>query len=325
MEQFAPGTPAYDSAADVPPFRLRTPIGSMRKTMLGAFHRTLGCSVSGLSARAVLRALVFLAFGLDASGFASFRSGSTGVAFAQATKSKVAAETIKGKVSAVEVKGKTAKVTISREDGDDLDVLVTPKLAFGVEGKGTLECLRPGVVVSTDGTLSNQQLFCSEFTVHIGGVIPPAGAVQEPGDDTSWKVVGQILSGDEMGLNCNLGAGGQKRLLFETAAPTTVKVIVADVKFLAVDQEAEVTGTMRGTKFLASALKTTAEKEFTPDDLFGGNKVVKAKVPKAAANAKKTKGDVEGDAGPAGESADPFGVLKKDAKKPAAKKPAMAE
>ena len=137
MEQFAPGTPAYDSAADVPPFRLRTPIGSMRKTMLGAFHRTLGCSVSGLSARAVLRALVFLAFGLDASGFASFRSGSTGVAFAQATKSKVAAETIKGKVSAVEVKGKTAKVTISREDGDDLDVLVTPKLAFGVEGKGT--------------------------------------------------------------------------------------------------------------------------------------------------------------------------------------------
>jgi hypothetical protein len=293
--------------------------------MLGAFHRTLGGCDLGAIARAFPRTLLVLALGFGEFGFGAFRPGTTGAAFAQATKSKVAAETIKGKVSAVEVKGKTAKVTISREDGDDLDVLVTPKMAFGVEGTGTLECLRPGVVVSTDGTLSNQQLFCSEFTAYIGGASPPAGAVQDPGSETLWKVVGQILSGDEMGLNCNLGAGGQKRLLFDTAAPTKVKIIVADVKFLAVDQEAEVTGTMRGTKFLASALKTTAEKEFTPDDLFGGNKVVKAKAPKAAANAKKTKGDAAGDAAPAGESADPFGVLKKDAKKPAAKKPAMVE
>ncbi len=242
------------------------------------------------------------------------------------TKSKVAAETIKGKIKEVEVKGKTATVMVSREDGDDLKVLVTAKLPFGVEGAGTKECIRQGVVIASKGVVSNNQYFCSEFTVYVGAQSPPLGAVQDPEQAGQWVLVGQVLGGDEMGLNCSFGAGGQRRVAYDTAATVTVKVVSGDLKFLAVDQECEVTGTFRGKNFVASALKVEHGKEFTPDDLFSTSKVTKTKTPKTTVKKGKTDEPEKDAAGGFDKSADPFGVLnKKDAKKPEAKKPAKSD
>jgi len=244
------------------------------------------------------------------------------------TKSKVAAETIKGKIKEVELKGKTATVMISRDDGDDLKVLVTAKLPFGIEGKATKECIRQGTVVSTKGVVSNSQYFCSEFEVFIGAQSPALGAGQNPDVAGEWLLVGQVLGGDEMGLNCSCGAAGQRRIAFDTSAATTVKAISGDVKFLAVDQECEVMGLMRGKNFVASGLKVQYGKEFTPDDLFSASKVAKTKTTKEPKTpVKKGKAeDSDAGGGTFGGNADPFGVLnKKDAKKPDGKKPAKNE
>lgn len=242
------------------------------------------------------------------------------------TKSKVAAETIKGKIKEVEVKGKTATVLVSREDGDDLKVLVTAKLPFGVEAKGTKECIRQGSVIATKGVVSNNQYFCSEFTVYVGAQSPALGANQNPEATGEWLLVGQVLSGDEMGLNCSFGAGGQRRVAYDTAAAVTVNVVSGDLKFLAVDQECEVTGTFRGKNFVASALKVEHGKEFTPDDLYSTTKVSKTKATKTPAKKGKTDEAEKEAAGGFDKSADPFGVLnKKDAKKPEAKKPAKSD
>jgi hypothetical protein len=242
-------------------------------------------------------------------------SGSASVACAQ-TK-KVAEETVNGTLGTVEKKGKTAKITVSRDDGDNLEVMLTPKMRLMIEGAGDRECLRPNTVVECDATMSNNLFFSSVFRVYVGLGQPQVGAQRDPMAPDQYKLIGQVLAVDETGLMVNLGpqGGGQKRLNFDNAGQVSkVTVVSSDVNFLEEGQDIELTGLMRAGKLLPASIKVTRKEPFTADDLFTNSKTAaksKAAAAKTAAS-KKTKAGADGDTSA---GADPFGVMgKKDVK-----------
>lgn len=229
---------------------------------------------------------------------------------------KVAEETVTGTLDVVEKKGKTAKITVKREDGDELEVMLTPKMRLMIEGAGDRDCLRPNTVVECDATMSNNLFFSSVFRVYVGAGQPQVGAQRDPMAPDQYRLIGQVLAVDETGMMFNLGpqGGGQQRLNFDNGQVSKVTIVSADVNFLEEGLDVELTGLMRAGKLLPSSIKVARKEAFAADDLFTNSKTA-ARSKSAAAKtavAKKSKPGSEGDA-PAG--ADPFGVMgKKDVK-----------
>jgi hypothetical protein len=241
--------------------------------------------------------------------------GDAGIA--QAQSKKVAEETVSGTLAAVEKKGKTAKITVKRDDGDDIELTLTPKMRLMIEGPGDRECLRPNTVVECEAVVSNSLFFSSSFRVHVGQGAPQVGAQRDPQVAEQYKLSALVTGVDETGLMLNLGpqGGGQKRLNYDNGVVSKVVVVTSDVNFLEEGMEVELTGLMRAGKLLPSSIKATRKEPFKVDDLFGNAKTAtKGKATPKSAAAKKTKAGADGEA--VGD-ADPFGVMsKKDGKTP---------
>lgn len=247
-------------------------------------------------------------------------------AAAQTSKSKKPAnepQKIPGKVVAHESKGKLTTLTIQKEGGDKQEIPVKPPLAFSVVGKGDVGFFRPGVMVSATAVMSNNQLFAKEYTVHIGSK-PPVKVTRDPNADTVYQICGMVTAADEDSVTLNFGnqGGVQKVTLEKEALVITVRSIDPD---LAVEGAAvEIEGLTRAGKFLPTVLTVTLAEPLKAEDVFPADPKAKGAEKKTAkATAPKTSKTTKSkDDAPAGDTADPFGLLKKkdDKGKPADKK-----
>lgn len=251
------------------------------------------------------------------------------MASAQGTKSRKTGssgpEKITGKVASVEKKGRAAKLTVEKDDGEKLELNVTPKTALSVVGKGDADCLRANQMVSAEATLSNGKLFGSAFTVFVGSQ-PQPKFQQDPNSPMSYEVCGQVTDADKESVTLDFGGDvGVKKVLFE-AAGIVVTVNSADAGLATEGAPVEMEGNIRAGKFLPTKITVTLDKGLTADEVYSTTKT-KAVTKKTAAKPARTKvakstEDAPADE-PAGEAADPFGVIKK--KGPVGKKSKAAK
>jgi len=241
---------------------------------------------------------------------------------AQGNRAKKGPETekINGKVTEIEKKGKAVTLTIEKDDGNQMEVLVTPKLKLEITGKGDASFFQPKTWISSESVFkSNNELFGRQFTVHLGVAPQPHVKPDSTAPDV-YHVAGQLLSSTDSALTMNFGAAGTKKITFEEGASLEVTVNATDPDLIVEGSEVEVEGMTRGTKFLPSRVAVTLEKPLTAEDILAAEKDKKGSKGKTATKGGKKPAKGKTDE-PEGEgAADPFGVLgKKDGKKGAEK------
>ncbi|MFN0054294.1 MAG: hypothetical protein ACKV0T_19130 [Planctomycetales bacterium] len=249
---------------------------------------------------------------------------------AQGAKGKKGAEAEKvlGKITELERKGKSVTLTIDKEEGGTLEVLVTPKMKCTVTGKGDASFFQSKAWVSSEKVVSaNKELFGHQFTVHFD---PPPAAQCRPDPKAAevYLVSGRVVNATDEALTLDCGAaGGTRKINFEKTAPLEVTVQSNDTDLIVEGAVVEVEGTARGTKFQTSRLSVQLDKPLTLADVqaASGQDKKGAKTKTAAKGGKKTakgKGDdPEGE--PVTDANDPFGLLgKKDGDKGAQPKKA---
>lgn len=230
---------------------------------------------------------------------------------------------VPGKIVAVERKGKVATLTVEKEGGEKLEVLVpSTKVTFGIVGKGDVAFIRPGTMVSTTAVQSQNQLFAKEFTVFLGSRTAPR-VVQDPMKPTEYQVFGAVTAVDDDSVSLNFGPpAGVRKIMFDKAGDGIVVNVNSSDPALAVEGAAvEMEGLTRSGKFLPSGLTVTLADPLKADDVFNAD--AKAKTPpKTAASKPATKAGKAAE--PAVDTSDPFGLLKKkdEKAKPEEKKPA---
>ncbi len=266
---------------------------------------------------------------------------------AQTKSKKVAADPDgnkkSGKIVAVEnIKGKSFTLKIEELGGEKLDVNVSPKTKFVINGKGDATFFKhPRAFVSSDQVFTaNQKLFGKKFTFHVGSGAPDETFERDPDKPEVYHIAGSIVESDEASFTVNAG-GTPQMVNFEQGADLDVSVESSDPKHAAVGSTVEVEGTTRSGKFFPTAVVVTVDKPMVADDVFAGNEKKTAKTKSGTAGktasktAKKTaktdKGDDEEmadkDEGtakpdPFKTSADPFDTKKsKDTKKKTTAKP----
>lgn len=237
---------------------------------------------------------------------------------AQGARGKKGPETekITGKVAEIEKKGKAVTLTIEKESGDKLEVLVTPKLKLEITGKGDTSFFQPKTWVSSESIIkTNNELFGRQFTVHLGAAPPPHVKPDTTANEV-FHVAGQVMAATENSLTMNFGAAGTKKVTFEEGASVEVMINSNDPDLIVEGSEVEVEGVTRGAKFLPSKVTVTLENPVTAEDVQaaadkdkkGAKGKTAAKGGKKPAKGKTEDSDEEG-------AADPFGVLgKKDGK-----------
>jgi hypothetical protein len=249
-------------------------------------------------------------------------------AVAQGGKSKKGneAEKVNGTVTEIEKKGKATTLSIDKEGGGNLEVLVTPRLKFSVTGNGDTGLIQPKSVLSSEKIVkTNNELFGHQFTLHVGNP-PPFSVKREPGGGDWYHVCGQVVAMDDKSVTLNFGAsGGTQKLTFEEGTEPEVTVISNDPDLVVEGSKVELEGMTRGSKFIPSKVTVTLEKPLTIDDLQAASNDKKASKTKGAATAKggkkpaKAKTD-EPEGIPTEDTADPFGVLGKKEGKEAGSK-----
>jgi hypothetical protein len=209
---------------------------------------------------------------------------------------KVEAETKSGKLTSVEKKGKAAAVKVETDDGEMLEVQVTPRMQFAIEAPGEKDILRQGTWVSCTNIVQvNNLFFAKDFLVHIGST-PRAGAQKNM--NNSWDVAGQIGAVAEDSITLRTGA----KIMFDEGQ-CNVKVMTNDVGLLEEGAAAQVEGTKRGEKFLTQRMLVKLETTLTAEDVYGA---AKGKAKKTAAKTTKTTAD-----GEAPKASDPFATKPK--------------
>lgn len=233
---------------------------------------------------------------------------------------------VPGKITDVEMKGKVATFIVEKEGGEKQEVTITPKMAFGVVGKGDVGFFRPGLMVSTTAVMSPQmQLYGKEYTVYIG-TKPPAKVAQNPSSPMVYDVCGLVTAADEDSVTLNFGPRDGTRKVFLEKDALVININSNDASLVKAGAEAELEGLNRAGKFLPTGLMVTLAEPLTADEVFPDPKTKAAAKPATASSKTTAKTATTKDAPAAGGAAadtnDPFGVLKKkdDKAKPAAEK-----
>ena len=227
---------------------------------------------------------------------------------------KVETETKSGKLTSVEKKGKAAAVKVETDDGETLDVQVTPRIQLAIQAPGEKEILRMGSWVSFENLVQSNNLFFSkDFRVHLG---PPPQAKVQKNMKNGWDIAGQVGGVAEDSITLRSGA----KIMFDEGM-CNVTVVSNDIALLEEGAPAQVEGTKRGDKFLPQRMMVTLDKTLTAEDVYGA---AKGKAKKTAAKTTKPTGDKE----EAPKATDPFGTKPKQtgeaapkATDPFAKKP----
>jgi len=228
---------------------------------------------------------------------------------------------VSGKITDVEMKGKVATFTVEDEGGKKQEVTITPKMNFGVVGKGDAGFFRPGLMVSTTALMSPQmQLFGKEYTVYIG-TKPTAKVVQNPSSPMVYDVCGLVTAADEDSVTLNFGRDGVRKVFLEKDA-LVININSNDASLVKAGAEAELEGRNLAGKFLPTGMMVTLAEPLSADEVFPDPKAKAATKPATTQSKTAAKSATAKDA-PAADANDPFGVLKKkdDKPKPAEKKP----
>jgi hypothetical protein len=219
------------------------------------------------------------------------------VASVALAQKKVEIETKSGKLTSVEKKGKAAAVKVETDDGETLDVQVTPRMQFAIQAPGEKEILRVGTWVSVSGVAQVNNLFFSEnYLVHIGAV--PQAKMQK-NMNNSWDVAGPIGAVADDSITLRSGA----KIMFDEGK-CNVTVQTNDIALLEEGAPAQIEGTKRGEKFLTQRMMVTLDKTLTAEDVYGP---AKGKAKKTTARTTKTTDDkAAGDKADAPKATDPF-------------------
>jgi hypothetical protein len=233
------------------------------------------------------------------------------------------AEKVAGKVTEVQRKGRLVTLVIDRDDGGQLEIPITSRMAFSVSAKGDQEFLQPRVGISSDKLfVANNELFGKEFSIHLPN---PPGAYLRPemGNPEAYHISGMIVAADAQSVTVNVGpAARPQKVTFEQGAEISITVISSDPALVEEGSAVEIEGNTRGTKFLPTRVAVTLADPLTVDDVMGDKKGSKTTKTTKTAGSAKTSKSAKG-AKDDTTTSDPFGVLgKKDDKdsKPADKK-----
>jgi len=111
-------------------------------------------------------------------------------------------ETKTGTITKVTQKGRLVQLVVKDDQGDELELLITPKVEFQIQSTGDKGFVTKGQFLQGTGTLSNQKIFLSEVTVHIvlpgrksvkrGGIVP--AKAQAGQSKNSYLVSGTIAA-----------------------------------------------------------------------------------------------------------------------------------
>lgn len=220
---------------------------------------------------------------------------------------------VSGKIVEIELKGKIPTFTVEKEGGEKQEVTVTPKMNFGIIGKGDTGFFRPGLMVSTTAILSPQmQLFGKEYTVYIG-TKPPAKVVQNANSSSVYDVCGQVTAVDEDSVTLNFGPRDGTRKVFLEKESLVININSTDGALAKVGAEVEMEGLNRAGKFLPTGLMVTLTEPLKAEEVFAPDPKTKAAAKPAATSKTTAKAAPAKDAagGAAADTNDPFGLLKK--------------
>lgn len=86
-------------------------------------------------------------------------------------------ETLTGTVKEIQEQGRVSTLVVTTEDGTEHEFRLTPKVQFEVTAPGDEGFVRPGLFMSAQGVLTNNQLFVKSLNVYLLGKAqrPPAG------------------------------------------------------------------------------------------------------------------------------------------------------
>jgi hypothetical protein len=236
-----------------------------------------------------------------------------------------------GKLASVEKKGKATVLTVEESDGEKLEVLVTSRVKFVVNGTGDADFFKhPKAFVSSDSVFTaNRQYFGRKFTIHIGH---NSQAKFEPDENNAevFHIAGPIVDCDESSFTIDV-EGQPCKVNFEQGADLTVAIVSSEPEHAVVGSPVEVEGMTRAGKFVPSAVVVNLDRPLTAEEAFGvegekkpgKTKTAAGKTTKKTAKTDKAdkgdKGSKDDDAGkgddapattdPIKPSTDPFGVL----------------
>jgi hypothetical protein len=221
-------------------------------------------------------------------------------------------EKVAGKIAKIERKGKAVTLSIEKNDGQTLEVLLTPKLQLTISAEGDAGFFQQprAQVTSSRVVQANDRLFSNEFTVHFGkGLI--AGYQRDQNAADLYHVCGSCTAADNESITLNLGNAGARRIFFEQGAALKINVSSNDPELLAEGAAVEIEGTSKGPKFVPAKVSVTLAAPLIAAEVFAKADPRKAKpAPNPSAKgtkkgAKPKKGDTDVD------EDDPFGVLEK--------------
>jgi len=110
-------------------------------------------------------------------------------------------ETLSGKVKEIQEKGRLSTLVVITDDGQELEFPLTPKVQFEVTAAGDQGFVRPGVYITAEGVLTNEQLFVKDLAVYIVGPGQriPAGKVVKSQQQANASVNSYGISGTVQG------------------------------------------------------------------------------------------------------------------------------
>ena len=239
------------------------------------------------------------------------------LATAQTKSKRPSTETdkITGTVASVK-KGRPAKITVTKEDGETLEVSILPKTAFAVVAPGDVSSLVPNHLVSGRALINNDRLFVNAFTVYVG-IKQDVGLQKDPDSPSECDICGVIKSVDGESLMVDLGGQiGTVPVLFEQAATVKVTINAGDPSLATEGAAIELEGTTRVGRFLPSRITVTLTESLDAEELFGASKSGSKSKTTSSKTSKSKSASKDGDATDAGgkgtpTAADPFGVIKK--------------
>ncbi|MGQ0637130.1 MAG: hypothetical protein ACT4QC_21185 [Planctomycetaceae bacterium] len=236
--------------------------------------------------------------------------------YAQGAKGKkgpAEAERVVGKISSLERKGKTVTLTVAKEAGGSLDVLLTPKLRPEITAKGDASLFQQGRLVASDSlVMSNGELFGRKFSVYLSEAPREPLFSKDPQNEGVWHLCGQVVAVEPASITLNYG-GSIKKVSFEQGGELEVTAYTQDAELIVEGSAVELEGNARAGRFITQRVAVTRDKPLTADELAGANdkKGAKTKAAPAARGGRKAGKDrnEDSEAEPPPQGNDPFGVL----------------
>lgn len=185
-----------------------------------------------------------------------------------------------GTLAEAKTAGKLTTMTVDLDDGEQLEVKVTPTVQLSVTASGDPGFVVPGAIMSGTGVNNQNQLVLEEVTIHLlpANRRPATGRIQKADTllgetDPSYNVSGPIVavapSQEFPGYTAlTLKIGGQAPPIL-LSRDYQVRVNSADPAHAVAGSKVELTGkALRGGKFNVTAVKVIREEALNSAEIL---------------------------------------------------------